>query len=210
MTEQCAIPIPSVTLGPVTDDDYDLLSRWAASKSWVFANGSQQYLSPAEFKSFVEGARDQFLMVRISDGRAIGAVSWRSSKYPASFEIGAMIGDAELWQSGFGIESVISLIGKLFDSQHAHRVEFVCGVFNKAAIQACCAGLIHIEGVLRDYYYLDGAYHDAVIGSILRDEYYAMTRPRETVPAAEKEEARQILRDYLEKNPLAQHINAGS
>ena len=55
---------------------------------------------------------------------------------------------------------------------------------------------------MRDYYFLDGAYHDAVIGSILRDEYYAMTRPAENVPRADVKEARRILGEYLEKNPI--------
>jgi RimJ/RimL family protein N-acetyltransferase len=202
MTGQCVLPASSVTLGPITDEDYKLLSQWAASTSWIYASGSQQYLSPDDFKKFIGNARDQFLMVRARDGRAIGAVSWRTAKYPASFEIGAMIGDATRWQSGFGIESLMALIGKLFDTQHAHRVEFICGAFNKAAIQACCSGLIQIEGVLRDYYFVDGTYQDAVIGSILRDEYYSMTPAGESVPNAEKEEARNILREHLTKNPI--------
>jgi RimJ/RimL family protein N-acetyltransferase len=203
MTQQCSIPVPSVTLGPITDPDYELLAGWASSKSWVYAGGPRQYFTADQFRKFViENGRDRFLMVRTRDGRAIGAVSWRNGQYRSSFEIGAMIGDDTMWQSGFGIESVIALLGLLFDSEHAHRVEFICGVFNKSAIQACCSGLIQIEGVMRDYYYLDGGYHDAVVGSILRDEWYAMVAPGQTVPSAEKAEARRILAEYLANNPI--------
>jgi len=197
------LPLPSVTLGPVTNDDFELLSKWASSKSWVYAGGSRQYLNAEAFRKIAENGRDNFLMVIDRDGRSIGAVTWRSGQYPASFEIGTMIGDPARWQIGYGIESVLAIIGQLFDTKHAHRVEFVCGVFNKPAIQACCSGLIHIEGVLRDYYYFDGTHHDAIIGSILRAEYYSMVRPRETVPKAERDESRHILDEYLRTNPIA-------
>lgn len=203
MTAQCTtLPAPSVTLGPVVDRDYELLSQWTSSKSWVYVGGSRQHLSPDAFRSLIESGRDNFLMVHDRDGRSIGAVSWRIGQYAASFEIGTMIGDTARWQIGFGVESVFAIVGQLFDTKHAHRVEFICGVFNKPAIQACCSGLIQIEGVLRDYYYFDGTYHDAIMGSILREEYYALIRPEETVPKAERDEARHILGEYLAKNPI--------
>ncbi|HTT52204.1 MAG TPA: GNAT family protein [Streptosporangiaceae bacterium] len=203
-TDQCTMPLPppSVTLGPVTDPDYELISRWTESKSWVYAGGSRQYLNADAVRRLVESGRDNFLMVRDRDGRSIGAVSWHTGQYAASFEIGTMIGDTARWQIGFGLEAVFALMGLLFDTKHAHRVEFICGVFNKPAIQACCSGLIQIEGILRDYYYFDGTYHDAIIGSILREEYYALTGPGRTVSQAEIDESRHILDDYLAKNPV--------
>jgi diamine N-acetyltransferase len=202
-TEQCTIlPAPSVRLGPVTDRDYEVISRWTESKSWVYAAGAPHYLNADEVRKLIEGGRDHFLMVRDRDGRSIGTVSWRTGQYPASFEIGTMIGDTARCQIGFGVEAVFAIVGLLFDARHAHRVEVICGVFNKPAIQACCSGLIQIEGILRDYYYFDGTYHDAIIGSILREEYYALVRPEQTVPKAEIDEARHILHDYVTKNPI--------
>jgi diamine N-acetyltransferase len=203
--EQCTMPLPppSVTLGPVTGSDYELMSRWTESKSWVYAGGSRQYLSADALRRLLESGRDNFLMVRDRDGRPIGAVSWHGGQYAASFEIGTMIGDTGRWQMGFGVEAVFALMALLFDTKHAHRVEFICGVFNKPAIQACCSGLLQIEGILRDYYYFDGTYHDAIIGSILREEYYALIGPGQTVAQAEIDESRHILDDYLAKNPIA-------
>jgi diamine N-acetyltransferase len=195
-------PSSSVTLAPVTDRDYELISRWTESKSWVYAGGSRQYLSADAVRQLLETGRDNFLMVRDRDGRPIGAATWRAGQYAASFEIGTMIGDTSRWQIGFGVEAVLALVGLLFDTKHAHRVEFICGVFNKPAIQACCSGLIQVEGVLRDYYYFDGAYHDAIVGSILREEYYALVPREQTVSQAEIGEARQILNDYLVQNPI--------
>jgi diamine N-acetyltransferase len=203
-TEPCAMPLPppSVTLGPVTDSDYELISRWTESKSWVYAGGSRQYLNADAVRRLIESGRDNFLMVRDHDGRSIGAVSWHGGQYGASFEIGTMIGNTARWQIGFGVEAVFALMALLFDTKHAHRVEFICGVFNKPAIQACCSGLLRIEGILRDYYYFDGTYHDAIIGSILREEYYALIGPEQTVSQAEIDESRHILDDHLAKNPI--------
>lgn len=201
--QQCTtFPSPSVRLGPVTDQDYELISRWMESKSGIYAGGAGHYLNADGVRKLMEGGRDNFLMVRDRDGRAIGAVIWRTGQYAASFEIGTMIGDATRWQIGFGCEAVMALIGMLFDTRNAHRVEFICGVFNKPAIQLCCSGMIQVEGILRDYFYFDGIYHDAIIGSILREEYYALFRPGQTVPGEEIDEARRILDDYLAKNPI--------
>lgn len=202
MNGPSCIPVPSVALGAVGDRDYQLLSQWAAATPFVYAGGARRYIGADDFKNLIESSRDNFLMVRTREQRAIGAVSYRTGMYRNSFEIGAMIGDTTLWQGGFGLEAVIALFSMLFDSEHAHRIEFICGVFNKPAVQACCSGLIHIEGVLRDYYYFDGTYHDAIIGSILRDEYYSMVRPTESVPRAEIVEAHQILQQYLARNPI--------
>lgn len=205
MSSQQCVTVPSVSsvsLGSVGDRDYELLSQWAATTPFVYAGGSRRYLGADDFKKLIEGSLDTFLMVRTRDRRTIGAVSYRIGTYRNSFEIGVMIGDTTLWQAGFGLEAISALFSMLFDSQHAHRIEFICGVFNKAAVQACCSGLTHIEGVLRDYYYFDGTYHDAIISSILREEYYSMVRPAETVPKDEIAEAHRILWDYLARNPI--------
>jgi RimJ/RimL family protein N-acetyltransferase len=149
-------------------------------------------------------------MVRTLDGRTVGAVSWRTIEYPGSFEIGVMVGDAERWGSGYGIEAELLLLEYLFDSLNAHRVQFTCGVFNKLAVSTFTSGPIRIEGVMRDYYFLDGTYHDAIFGSMLRNEYYNFMPPRESVAAAEKEEAMAMLRDYMAKNPVTMAMDRGS
>jgi diamine N-acetyltransferase len=193
----------SVDLAPITDHDYELLSKWSSSPSWVYASGTVQFMSPDEFKEFAKKVKDTFLLVRTREGQAIGTVSYRETAVPGNFTVGSMIGDAELWGMGFGVESAMRLIDMLFNSKNAHRVEFTGGLFNKGIIQSFCSGFIRIEGILRDYYFVDGAYHDAVIGSVLRDEYYSMMPASETVPAAEKDEARNLLDEYLQSHPIA-------
>jgi diamine N-acetyltransferase len=192
----------SVTLAPVTGEDYVLLSQWVSSDTGVYASGVKSHASAAEFKEFLDRTNDEYLMVCAPDGQAIGTVSWAPAHTPGSYIVGTMIGDPDMWGAGFGLEATILLVGMLFDSKGAHRVEFMCGVFNRRSVEIFCSGLITVEGILRDYYFIDGSYHDALIGSILRDEYYALREPSETIPARDKEEARRIVADFLEKNPV--------
>ncbi|MFC5747686.1 GNAT family N-acetyltransferase [Actinomadura rugatobispora] len=192
----------SVTLAPVTEGDYELLSQWTSSNTWVYASGIQSHTGAAELKAFLERADDEFLIVCTPDGQALGMVGWKPTDTPGNYVVGAMIGDAEMWGAGFGLEATILLVGMLFDSKNAHRVEFTCGVFNRRAVENFCSGMITVEGVLRDYYFVDGAYHDALIGSILRDEYYARRPPAEIVPAEDKDTARRIVADFLAQNPI--------
>jgi RimJ/RimL family protein N-acetyltransferase len=192
----------SVRLVPVAEDDYVLLSQWASSNAGFYASGTKSHVNAAEFKAFLERADDEYLMVCTTDGQAIGAVTWKPTGTPGNYIVGTMIGDADMWGVGFGAEAAILLVGMLFDSKGAHRVEFLCGVFNRRAVENFCSGLGTVEGILRDYYFLDGSYHDALIASILRDEYYALQEPVEIVPAEDKQAAREIVADFIEKHPI--------
>lgn len=205
MSDNCA----SVRLAPVGERDFELFSQWSSSSSWTYVSGKRDFFTPDEFKEMLRRTDNHFLMVRTMDGRTVGAVSWRTVDYPGSFEIGVMVGDAERWGSGYGMEAALLLLTYLFDSLNAHRVQFTCGVFNKLAVATFTSGLIRVEGVMRDYYFLDGTYQDAVFGSMLRDEYYNYMPPRESIAAAEKEEAIAMLHDYLAKNPVTLAMDRG-
>jgi RimJ/RimL family protein N-acetyltransferase len=197
MTENC-----SVALAPITEHDYQTFSQWSSSSSWVFATGAPTYLTPEQARAFIASVNDTFLMVRTADGRTIGAVSWGTLNVPGNFSVGIIIGDEEKWGAGFGVEATLLIMRFLFDFKNAHRVEFKCGTFNTNAIEYLCSGIIRIEGVLRDYYFLDGRYQDAIIGSILRDEFYALVPAERMVSDEAQERADKILNEYLEKNPI--------
>ena len=62
-----------------------------------------------------------------------------------------------------------------------------------------------MEGVLCDYFFLDGRYHHAVISSMLASAYAnaALTRldPPDAVPVEDRLAANRILTDYLAATP---------
>jgi diamine N-acetyltransferase len=207
MSDKYPVTKYSVTLAPLTRDDHALLTQWTSSSSWVYASGTHGRMSSAELKAFIDHidqSDEEFVLVYAPDGQAIGMVSSKPTGTPGNYVVGIIIGDADMWGIGFGFEATALAVGMLFDSKRAHRVEFITGAFNRRAISDICSGgLITVEGILRDYFFIDGEYHDALIGSILRDEYYALRGPSEVIPAKEKDEARRIIADFIEKNPIA-------
>jgi hypothetical protein len=110
----------------------------------------------------------------------------------------------ELWGSGYGTIAMSDLLEFLFHSKNAHRVQITAAAYNKTMMKIFRSGFIRIEGILRDYYFFDGEYQDAVIGSILRDEYYKLLRGTDIdlVARAEKDEAYRILRQCLTEHPI--------
>lgn len=197
-----------VELSPIAgDEDYALLAAWSGTSTGTYSSGAPQFFSPEELKNVIRQQGMNFLMVRSLDGRTVGAVNWQPMTYAGSFTLGNAVGDDDLWGLGYGVESVALLLEYLFHALNAHRVHLLTGVYNKQMINIFTQGFIRIEGILRDYFFLDGNYQDAVVGSILRDEYYGVVRdsgmgPRDVIPERDKQEARRKLRDYLSEHPI--------
>ena len=198
----------AVMLTPVRDDrDYELMSEWSSSASWLRAAGSRHFLTPQEAREMAQKPGTKWLMVRTHDGRAIGAVNWQALEYQQSFTIGTLIGDEALWGAGYGVESIMLVAQFLFHSRNAHKIQFTIAAFNKPMAELFCQGTIQIEGILRDHYFMDNAYHDALIGSLLRDEYYALMDTlqlpvSDAIPEQEKTEARKLIKEHLAANPI--------
>lgn len=196
-----------IILVPIVESDYEKLAQWCTSAAGTHSSGTRQFYNATELRKAIESGSACYLMVRRSSGPAVGAVHWEGITYTGNFKVGSIIGDPDLWGSGFGAESIRLVLDLLFHTYNAHRVQITAGLFNKAMVQIFCTGLIKLEGVLRDYYFLDGEYHDAAVGSILRDEYYRLTRefsalPADAIPRLDKEAAREMLRKFLIGSPI--------
>ncbi|MFD8491825.1 GNAT family N-acetyltransferase [Amycolatopsis sp. NPDC059657] len=198
-----------VSLHPaLTDADYATLADWSSSISSVYSSGQVQPFTGPKLREAAEQAQTHFLMVRDREGKTVGGVNWRPMTYDGHFEVGNAIGEPELWGLGYGVESVLLLLDHLFHQRNAHRIHLLTASFNKRMVQIFTSGPITVEGILRDYFFLDGQYHHAVVGSILRAEYYdALTsadRQRlDLVPPQDKVDASTLLRKFLDENPVA-------
>jgi RimJ/RimL family protein N-acetyltransferase len=205
----------AISLSPISgDQDYELLSEWSSSPSWVRASGRLHYLTPQQAREMMQKPDIKWLMIRTHDGRPIGALNWQELEYQQSFMIGTMIGDETLWGAGYGVESIMLAAQYLFHANNAHKIQFIIGAFNKAMIELWCQGPIQIEGILRDHYFMDNAYHDAIIGSILRDEYYALLDKSQmpitdAIPDHEKFDARKVIRQHLTDHPITLRLTPG-
>lgn len=202
----------SVALTSVEEPDYELLLRWrlqlSTTPGGISASGTKSHPTPADIRNYIQQPGVSLLIIRTLEGRPVGFVNWRELAYPGSVEMGCMIGDDALWGAGYAMEAVILVMDYQFHEKNAHRIQFSAAAFNKPMVRLLCSGVVRIEGILRDYFFLDGDYHDLVCASILRDEYYEMTSaanmtPTDVVPSADKDEARQLLAKYLADHPIA-------
>lgn len=197
-----------VTVSAIEEDEYPLVAQWfrRGVVSALSTGGTARFTSTADTRAAIENGPEQFAMVRTHEGVPVGLVQWRRRKYAGSYTVGGVIGDSELWDSGCGGEASWLLVHELFHAHNAHRVEFVTAAFNVRVIRMLIKSGMVIEGIMRDYFFLDGEYHDAIVTSYLREEYYSaddsgMTGDGfygDTIPASDKNEARALLRDYME------------
>lgn len=90
-----------------------------------------------------------------------------------SAEIGIFIGRKDLWNLGYGTETMRLLLKHGFNTLNLHRIYLRVFVSNTRAIRAYeKAGFVH-EGRLRDAEYRNGSYVDVLIMSVLKPEWKA-------------------------------------
>lgn len=194
---------------PESDDDFKALAQWMSSASMAAALTSDVRERPTSAglrKACENGAN--FLLILQHDREPIGTASWRVKGNPRSYEISLMIADPSHWESGLGGEAAVKLVDHLFMTYDARRVSALTASYNRHALPALVKGGFTLEGVLRDYYFLDGAYHDATIWSILQSEHRALlvaeTKPsmqyQPMVPEADKERARQMVTRAMQQD----------
>ncbi|MFB9433495.1 GNAT family N-acetyltransferase [Streptoalloteichus tenebrarius] len=190
----------------MTDEDYELLSRWSRERMGVYSSSGPEFVDGRELKESARRAGLHYLMAVAHDGQRVGGVSWSQVSHAGSYEVGLGIGDAERWTLGYGMDAAAILLRYLFHVRNARRVQAIIGDYNRNMLQFVAKGFMTVEGVLRDYFFLDGEYHDAVICSILRDEYYAMSVPGlpeediDVISAQEKAQAKRVLTDCLARS----------
>ncbi|TQJ31121.1 GNAT family N-acetyltransferase [Microbacterium sp. SLBN-146] len=156
-----------------TPEDFDLLARWSAAPGSTFASGGPSFISGDELRERLASYPNTIMMIRSNeDERAVGSVSYQDLAYHGSYTIGVHIADPEHWGGGYGIEAMKLLLTYLFHVRNAHRVQLTAAAYNANVLMVFTSGLATVEGRLRDYHFMDGRYHDAIVGSILRHEFY--------------------------------------
>ncbi len=189
-----------VKLSPLEEEDYSLFSKWVIpSKVSALARGALDFASTEEIKKDIQYGNTRYAMVLTHDDRKIGFVSWQPQKYEGSYVLGGVIGDPELWDNGYGAEASILIMDYLFHFKNAHKIQFVNGLYNLRTIRFLMKNNVMIEGILRDHFFIDGQYQDAVVSSILRHEYYEddKNQPGNAIPEAERQQTQEELYEYL-------------
>lgn len=101
-------------------------------------------------------------------GCGINKIDWNNS----SCLVGIFIGDAAYRGRGYGTEAMGLLLDFIFMHMNINRVELRVFSFNKRAIKSYIKNGFVEEGKMRQAIFRYGKYHDEVIMSILREEYF--------------------------------------
>ncbi|MGW6441555.1 GNAT family N-acetyltransferase [Lentzea sp. NPDC055074] len=164
-----------VRVRAVCDADFARIPLWLNhSRAGVLVGGGQGGVSTEDgWRSAVEHGDTRYAVIETIAGEPIGALSWRQHGHRDGFELGGVVGDESLWDSGCGIEGAMLLADYLFQVEGAHRVSMTAALYNRRTIGFLVKGGCVIEALLRDYLFADGRYYDAVVCSLLREEFYA-------------------------------------
>lgn len=185
------------------DEDLAALAGWLrrGDPLTVLYSGGQQAVTPAALRSSIDNGRETYLIaVTRADRRRIGFVSYRRTGSPDAYDVGIGIADPAEWGSGFGPEAFVLLLDLLFHQLGARRVQVTTSSVNRHVLTLLHRGGFTVEGVLRETVHLDGRWHDSIIASMLRGEYYAaeIFRPiPDIIPVADKDRAHRALRSLL-------------
>ncbi len=109
-----------------------------------------------------------FAIELINTAQIIGAcgyniINWKNR----SCELGIWL-DKTHWNQGYGAEALQILIDFAFDELNLHRIQLSYYSLNERARRCYDKLGFKQEGVLKDYIYRNGKYHDKVIMSIIR------------------------------------------
>ncbi|WP_445444870.1 GNAT family N-acetyltransferase [Clavibacter sp. km3a] len=208
------MPRERLRLRPPLDEDFPLISRWisADSAGAAYTGDVGENVSPERIRELHVSGAVNYLMIDVPGLGAVGLVNWGHRGHSRAYAIAIVLGEETHWQSGYGAEAFVRLIDHLFQQLDAWRIEITTASYNPYTIPAFARLRLTIEGVLRDYFYIDGEYHDATVWSLIRPEYFAAIDQGDpfgaapfapAVPPEAKAKARAALASYLSGTPNA-------
>ena len=154
-------------------DNYRLYGEWYADPEvWRLTSWSAAPLVPPAVERLFEDREhsptDDSFAIHLRDEREpIGVVSLMNvSEANASAELSIIVGHPENRHHGYGAEAIATLLDYAFGERGLSVFEF-----NEDAISAYAKLGFREEGRLRRALRRDGAFHDAILMSVLKDEW---------------------------------------
>ena len=166
-----------VYLRPLEPQDLPLIRRWANDPEVRRLTGEVLPMSQAGADEFLERVRQDkervwFVVVLKENDRVIGEVGLLRMFHPwRNTDLSIIIGDKDAWGQGYGTEAILLLLDYAFGYLGFHRVSVGVVGFNERALRFYDKVGFRREGLQRDGYYYDHAFHDFVMMSILEDEF---------------------------------------
>ena len=168
-----------VSLRPVEELDVDNILAWVNDKSVVgnLAAFAGKPMTREDELSWVRKVRTSteervFTVMDAREGRYLGQVGlhqifWRSRVARAA----AIIATRADHGMGYGSAAIAALLDKAFHELELHKVWLMVFATNERSLRTWRRLGFVDEGVLRDEYFHEGAWHDMVRLSMLRHEW---------------------------------------
>lgn len=159
---------------PVREDIEELYDI-CADKDVLKYNGlstgvmTKEYLN-SQFHHFTKPNKKELIIVTKTRD-LIGYVYYKENSYTRDvYSIGITIG-RKYWNRGYGLDSIRTLCGYLFNNKQAHKIELEVVSENKRAIKCYRKCGFKDEGVRRSKYYYNGKYIDTIVMGLLKEEF---------------------------------------
>lgn len=177
MLEKPALTGDRLILRPITVADAAPMFASLSDKESMRLTGTQQTFTLAQVEQYCQkivAAEDRadFAITLKGDPTYLGEavlneIDWLNRS--ASFRIA--LASEKLFGRGYGTEAIRLILAYGFQTLNLHRIELEVYDFNPRAQHVYeKVGFVH-EGVRRDVLLWDGAYQNAIVMSILEDEY---------------------------------------
>jgi diamine N-acetyltransferase len=168
-----------VYLRPFEQSDLPALQVWINDPDIRWQIGEVRPSSRVDMEAYYEKIRADtsrvlFTVVVKEGNRVIGEAGllrmfppWRTT------DLTIIIGDKQAQGQGYGTETIHLLLDYAFGALNFHRVAVGVVGTNERAVRFYEKAGFKREGIQRDGYFYDHAYHDFVMMSILADEFRA-------------------------------------
>lgn len=166
-----------VYLRPVEHDDLLYIRKWANDPEIRRLTGEVTPMTPTGAERFFEKVQNDadrvwFIIALRENDAPIGEggllrmfPAWRTT------DLSIIISEKDAWGKGYGTEAIRLLLDYAFGCLNFHRVALGVVDFNERALRFYEKIGFKREGIQRDGYFYDHAYHDFVMMSMLEDEF---------------------------------------
>lgn len=170
-----------INLRPLTTDDAALTFSWRQSaRAQLLNKGAESIEQQARWIASRPASEFNF-MIELKDGRAVGMISLtdvdriNSRAEPGRFLIGE---EAAVQGVPVAAEAMLLVYELAFDRLGLHRVCGTVASDNTRMIKWQLFMGMTQEGRLRDHYFINGRFQDAVFFGLLEPDYRRIAMPR--------------------------------
>ena len=159
-------------------ENYRLYGEWYADPEiWRLTSWSAAPMSPRAVERLFEDrehspTEDSFAIHLKDEREPIGVISLMNiSEVNSSAELSIIVGHPEDRHHGYGAEAIATLLDYAFSERGLNRVGLSVFEFNEDAISTYTKLGFREDGRLRRALSRDGAFHDAILMSVLKEEW---------------------------------------